>query len=342
MTRRIQTLLAGLVLLVALVALTFTMTVPFVALVPGPTVNTIGKYTDGKQVIQVEGKSQNNGRQGHLNLTTVGVIDQITPYNAIVGWFSDAVSVVPAETVFPPNQTRQQVDKQNKADFNDSENSAISAALGNLGYPDKVVVVDPPKGSVLVAGDAINTFNGAAISTYQDLKANLAATAPGAKVTIDYEHLGAPSITTLTTKATTDGSAGSLLGVSVNQRPYAPFNVTFAQNDIGGPSAGLMLTLGVIDIVGPKSITGGKFIAGTGTIDATGKVGPIGGIRLKMKMASQVGAQIFLTPAENCAEALTNPPTGLQIVKVTDLKSALAAVNQFTSGQKSLPSCQAS
>lgn len=341
MTRRIQTLIAGIVMLVALVALTLTMTVPFVALVPGPTVNTIGNYTDGKQVIQVDGNSQNNDRDGHLNLTTVGVIGQITPYIAIEGWFSDAVSVVPTETVYPPDQSKQKVDQQNKTDFNNSENSAISAALGYLDYPEKLVVVSAPKGSALAAGDAIDSFNGAAVPTYNELKSKLAATAVGTAVSLGYEHYGQPSTTQITTKATTDGSAGSLLGVTLNERPYAPFNVTFAQNDIGGPSAGLMLTLGIIDIVGPKSITGGKFIAGTGTIDATGKVGPIGGIRLKMKMAAEVGAQIFLTPAANCAEALTNPPKNLTVVKITDLKSALAAVDQFTSGQKSLPSCQA-
>lgn len=337
MSRRFQTLCGGVIILAVLISIILSIKVPFVAFVPGPTVNTIGKY-NGKPVINVEGPADLNKASGNLNLTTVGIADHLTIFQAIEGWFDDSVSVVPTETVYPPNVPREETDKKNKADYDNSENLAVSAALNHLKYPKKVVVVSPPKGSALEAGDAIESVNGTPITSFEDLQGVLKSIEPQTAVEINFLHFGTPSTATITSKAAQDAAAGSRLGITVNFRPYAPFNVTFAQNDIGGPSAGLMLTLGILDLVGPGSITDGKFIAGTGTIGADGNVGPIGGIRLKMKKAAEVGAEIFLTPAKNCAEAMTNPPADLKIVKVETLDDTLGSVKKFTAGEET-PSC---
>ncbi|PRZ38535.1 PDZ domain-containing protein [Antricoccus suffuscus] len=340
MSRRFQTLCGGVVVLAVLLLIVLTVKVPFVAEVPGPTANTIGKY-DGKQVIKVDGDIKLNKSSGNLNLTTVGIVENLTVFQAIEGWFDDGVSVVPTEVIYPPNVSREATDKQNKADYDNSENFAVAAALGHLGYPTKVVVVTPPKGSDLKSGDAIDSVGGTAITSFADLQGVLKTIAPDTAVEVGYQHFGVPATTSITTQKPTGkdaGSGGSRLGVTVNARPYAPFNVTFAQNDIGGPSAGLMLTLGVLDLVGPKSITGGHFIAGTGTIDAEGKVGPIGGIRLKMKKAAEVGADIFLAPAKNCAEAMTDPPANLKVAKIDSLDSALDTIAKYNAGEK-FPTC---
>ena len=98
-------------------------------------------------------------------------------------------------------------------------------------------------------------------------------------------------------------TGGSLLDVSVLEQPSAPFDVQIDVKDVGGPSAGLMLTLGILDLVGDDDLTDGAVVAGTGTIDAQGTVGPIGGITLKMVAAQEIGAGLFLVPADNCAEA---------------------------------------
>lgn len=335
MTRRVQTLLGGVVILALLLPLALSMKIQFVALVPGPTINTIGDYQN-KPVILVEGKAPNK-RSGHLNLTTIGVVSDISLLQAVEGWFDDAVSVVPTETVYPPNVSKDQVDKQNKQDYDNSENSAVAAALDYLGYPSKVVIRQPPEGSNLKAGDAIAAVDGTSIESYEDLQTLLKKTPPKTSLTIEYLRFGKSATTTVTT-AGADGVEGSRIGVVVTQRPYAPFNVSFAKNDIGGPSAGLMLTLGIIDLVGPKTITDGKFIAGTGTINAQGEVGPIGGIRLKMKAAREAGALVFLVPADNCAEALINPPDGLKIIKADKVTDAVSSVASFVAG-KSTPAC---
>ena len=89
-----------------------------------------------------------------------------------------------------------------------------------------------------------------------------------------------------------------------------PFSVTISVGNIGGPSAGLMFALGLIDKITPDNLTGGRFIAGTGEIEANGTVEPIGGIQQKMAGARAAGATIFLTPAANCADTAGAVPAG--------------------------------
>ena len=136
----------------------------------------------------------------------------------------------------------------------------------------------------------------------------------------------------ITTKPAPDRS-GSLLGVNVLEQPSAPFDVQIDVKDVGGPSAGLMLTLGILDLVGDDDLTGGAVVAGTGTIDAQGTVGPIGGITLKMVAAQEIGAELFLVPADNCAEAKRVADPGFPLAKVADLDDALTALSDFEAGR---------
>ena len=118
--------------------------------------------------------------------------------------------------------------------------------------------------------------------------------------------------------------------------------VSMHVDDIGGPSAGMMYTLGLIDKLTPADETGGKTIAGTGTIDAKGKVGSIGGIRLKMLGAKRDGATWFLAPESNCGEVVGHVPSGLRDVKVSTLDEAYDALVAIGQGKgDSLPHCTA-
>jgi PDZ domain-containing protein len=121
--------------------------------------------------------------------------------------------------------------------------------------------------------------------------------------------------------------------VSVLAQPSAPFDVTIDVKDVGGPSAGLMLTLGILDLVGKDDLTGGAVVAGTGTIDAKGAVGPIGGITLKMVAAKNIGAKLFLVPADNCAEAAGVNDPGFPLAKVASLDDALKALSDVEAGR---------
>jgi PDZ domain-containing protein len=103
--------------------------------------------------------------------------------------------------------------------------------------------------------------------------------------------------------------------------------------DVGGPSAGLLFALGIIDELGPESLTGGRYIAGTGTITPAGDVGPIGGIPQKLVAAEQKGAVAFLVPAENCEEAAATVPDGLVLARVATLADALGALSALREGE---------
>ncbi|MFD9676051.1 S16 family serine protease, partial [Streptomyces sp. NPDC059981] len=119
-----------------------------------------------------------------------------------------------------------------------------------------------------------------------------------------------------------------------------PFPIDIKLADVGGPSAGLMFALGIVDKLNPESLTGGKFIAGTGTIDDAGKVGPIGGIQMKTIGARQAGAEYFLTPADNCAAAAAHVPDGLTLVKVDTIDDATKALQKIGKGDTAgLPRC---
>ena len=138
-----------------------------------------------------------------------------------------------------------------------------------------------------------------------------------------------------------NGEGRFILGVMLKYLFTFPFEVQIALEKVGGPSAGLMFSLGIIDTVTPGDLTGGKHVAGTGTISPDGMVGPIGGIGQKMLGARSSGATLFLAPAANCDEVVGHVPEGLQVVKVENLEQARDAVELAGSGQDTsgLPAC---
>jgi PDZ domain-containing protein len=128
------------------------------------------------------------------------------------------------------------------------------------------------------------------------------------------------------------------MGVEVTGRYKFPFAVSISVGDIGGPSAGLMFALGIIDKLTQDNLTNGKFIAGTGEIEASGKVDAIGGIQQKMVGARNAGATVFLTPASNCADTKGAVPAGMRLVKVSTLAQAVSYLQDLKAG-RSVPSC---
>ncbi|MFD7407281.1 S16 family serine protease [Streptomyces sp. NPDC059866] len=113
--------------------------------------------------------------------------------------------------------------------------------------------------------------------------------------------------------------------------------------DVGGPSAGLLFSLGIVDkLDGDGSggdLTGGRTIAGTGTIDADGAVGAVGGVALKTQAARRDGATVFLVPRAECADAKSELPKGLRLIPVTTLKGAVDSLVNLEKGTGSVPSC---
>jgi Lon-like protease len=335
MSRRVVTMSVGAVLLLVLGIVGAQLPVPYAALSPGPTLDTLGSV--GKQdIISVDGRAPNK-TAGHLNLTTVSVTDGLHLFSALRGWLDGDVAVVPRSEIFPPDKTPEQVDQENTQAFTDSENAAVVAALHELKMPDKVVVssiagdASPSKGKLKVR-DVLVSIDGVPSTNLDALTKLLTGLDPGKTVKVEYERDHKPGSTEVTlTKAT--NRKGGALGITVDYRPVAPYDIDIkVGEDIGGPSAGLMFALGILEKVGPTELTGGRFIAGTGTIDDDGKVGPIGGIPLKMIAAREAGAVAFLVPADNCQEAQGDHPDGLQLIKVSSLHQALGALQTLRGG----------
>jgi PDZ domain-containing protein len=327
MKRRGATLLVGAVVLVVLIVLSFVgIKVPYVELGPGPTWDTLGK-DNGKDVISISGGSVTESK-GQLRMVTVGVQDDLSLWQAIQGWLSPNDAVVPREVIYPPDESQQQVDQQNAQDFKDSQNSAETAALRELGYPVQVTVNDVSAGAPaqghLQKDDIVTSVDGQKVTTAQKLTQLIRAKPAGTALTIGYTRAGAAATTVITSAKADDGSPR--IGVTVGQKQPSPYQISFSLQDVGGPSAGLMFSLGIIDKLEPEDLTGGLDIAGTGTIDDEGNVGAIGGIAQKMRGAKRDGAKYFLSPADNCGEAVANAVSGLEIVKVATLDDALKAL----------------
>lgn len=343
LSRRVRTLAAGAVLFVLLVLLASALRVPYVALGPGPTYNTLGADDDGNTIIVIDGRDPNATR-GNLNLTTVSVsVENITVFEAIKGWFADDQVVVPRDSVYPPGQTTQQTEEQNTADFLQSQNSAEAAALCELGFPAGVRITSIADVSLakdkLAVRDVLRSIDGVAITDPDVLQQVLASHQPGDVVPIVVDRLGVELRFDIPLIAVSGSGTGTRIGVTVEAGCYAPFTVELGlASSIGGPSAGLMFALGIIAKLGPDDLTGGQFIAGTGTITPNGQVGPIGGIALKMIAAERAGATIFLAPADNCAEVRGNVPDGLQVIRVETLQGVISDLLAVQRGEEA-PTC---
>ncbi|MFC7218510.1 S16 family serine protease [Streptomyces polyrhachis] len=108
--------------------------------------------------------------------------------------------------------------------------------------------------------------------------------------------------------------------------------------DVGGPSAGLLFSLGIVDKLSREDLAGGAAIAGTGTIDDAGRVGAVGGVPLKTQAARRDGATVFLVPRAECAEAGAHLPKGLRLVPVETLDDAVRSLEALRAGGR-VPAC---
>jgi Lon-like protease len=363
MRRRGQTVLLGAVLTVLLGIQIGRTDVPYVSFSPGPTVDTLGAVDrQGKpctnpstpppvpsgasaapepacqEVIQVTRVPTSKGK-GQLRMVTVSVQSNMSLLEAIRGWLSGEEAVVPRK-LFYGDKTEQQVNQESQQEFEASQSSAETAALTKLGYPVRVTItqVTPDGASVgkLKEGDVIETVDGAKVTSLQKLVELVRSKPAGTALQIGYLRNETRATVPITTKAGNDNAPR--IGVSAKPDQPHPFDLKIKLDKIGGPSAGMMFALGIIDKLTPEDLTHGVVVAGTGTIDDEGNVGQIGGVTQKLYGARAAGATVFLTPAANCAEARRNIPEGLRLVKVSTLDDALAALTALPGGQ-SLPSC---
>ncbi|WP_083840838.1 YlbL family protein [Saccharomonospora marina] len=340
LSRRGWTLALSAVLVVVFAMLGAFVRVPYVALGPGPTYDTLGAV-NGEQVVSVEGRPT-YPTGGELRMTTVSLNDDVTLFGALGLWVSGRFAIAPREEYFQPGESDEEVRRQNIQQFRDSQSNAEVAALRSLGYPVKVVVKEVVSGSpaddVLSPGDEIVAVDGRRISNEDDVIAALKGTRPGQTISITFRHDGQPTRTESVRLARHPEGPQGFVGFQPIDRADVPFEVDIALEDVGGPSAGLMFALAIVDRMTPGKLVGGERVAGTGEISEKGQVGAIGGISFKLVAAKEAGATAFLVPERNCAEASAQAPEGLRLIKVSDLDGAVRALQNLDAGRP-VPSC---
>jgi len=344
LSSRARVLLVSVSSVLMLLAVALLLPVPFVKLAPGPTFNVIGDH-DGQPVIKISGATT-YPTTGELDMTTVlesgGPRGGLTFIDAVASWFKSSSAVLPRELLYPDDVSGTDVKAKQTAMFSTAESNATAAALGYLKMPisTKIVVsavwADSPADSKLEARDEILSIDGSKITGADQVRTLVQAKPIGTDFAITVlrdDTAGAKHLDLTVTSAPNPADQSKpYIGISVGEYYSANFPIAFTLDSVGGPSAGLMFTLGLIDKLSPSNLAAGKHIAGTGTIDPTGKVGPIGGIRQKLAGAQKAGAELFLMPKVHCAEAEGHIPDGLTVTPVESVSDAVNALNAWAKG----------
>ncbi|MEZ5115071.1 MAG: PDZ domain-containing protein [Candidatus Nanopelagicales bacterium] len=348
-SRRTTALVVSAMSLVVLLAVAALLPVPYVRLSPGPTFNVIGEY-DGTPLIEISG-TPTYPTSGNLDMTTVsesgGPRGGLTLGQALLSWTNSEDAVLPRELLYPDDVTGDEVEQENAVAFSTSQSDATAAALNHLGIPleQDVLIASVAKGSPaegkLEPRDQILQVDGREIAAPEDVGEAVRARPVGSDIAVTVRRDGEEKEVVVTSAPNPDDPERPYLGITVAALYQAPFTLTFSLDDVGGPSAGLMFSLGIIDKLTPEDLADGRHVAGTGTITPDGKVGPIGGIRQKLAGARGAGAELFLMPVDHCAEAAGHVPDGLTVVPVATLAEAVDALDAWHAGG-TLPTCPAS
>lgn len=342
----------------ALVGVTVVAFIPssYVIEKPGPVFDTLSDVTvEGELVplidIPTETTYPTEGTLDMLTVTVSGNREQRAGWLEIAAaWLDPSKAVVPLDSVYPEGVTLEQSNTQSQVDMVNSQKQAIAAALTELGYdlPTTLTVAqtqpDSPADGVLEAGDVVQSVNGVTFADVSELQAEVAANGIEKAAAVTVLRDGETMEFSIVPELSAASSPVPIMGITVGNDYEFPFDINIQLQNVGGPSAGMMFALGIIDKLTPGALNGGANVAGTGTINAVGEVGPIGGIRQKLYGAVDAGAEYFLAPADNCAEVVGHIPDGLTVFSVATLEQSLSALDGIESGEglDSLPTCSTS
>ncbi len=321
---------------------------PYVIERPGPVFDTLGDVEVEQDSEQVEvplisiPDAETFPTEGSLSMLTVNVVGnrEVQPswVEVATAWADPSRAVVPIDAVYPIGLTAEESDEQSAIEMQNSQKDAIAAALVELDYDLESTLtvdafsLDSPADGVLEEGDRILAVNGEQPGDVTQLRAVIADNGTEEPVTLEVLRDGAERTVEVTPSANTAGDGEPIIGITARTDYDFPFEVLIQLDRVGGPSAGMMFALGIIDKLTPGTLTGGTDVAGTGTITADGTVGGIGGIRQKLYGAVDAGARYFLAPEANCDEVVGHVPEGIEVFSVGALDDALAALEVLREG----------
>ena len=314
---------------------------PYILEGPGPAIDVLGEH-GGRPVMSVEGGAEHPG-EGRLDMTTMLVSGPpggtTTAAEALAALADPTTDAVPRDLVHPTGVSAEEVGRANEAAMTSSQDVATVAALRSLGrdVPGQLTVQaftpDSPAAGALREGDAVLRAGGEPVRSVDDVRTAVEAAAPD-PVTLTVRREGREQDIEVPVAAAPAGSERAWqIGVLMDERFEVPVEVDFALEDVGGPSAGTVFALAVIERLTPGALTGGAHVAVTVPVTADGRVGAIGGIAQKVRGAADAGATAFLAPAENCAELAGRVPEGIDVYAVDTLDTARRALEELGRGQ---------
>ena len=344
MTQRTLAGLLAVPLLVALWLVALLVPLPYVTYSPGYTIDVLQKV-DGTETIEVRGAPSYHD-DGQLRFTTVFVTQpdtDISLIEAMGAWVDPDSAVYPYDTVYAPGETDVTSRREGAQEMASSQDTAVAVALTELGYEVETPVVagvraGSPSDGVLQKGDEVLEVDGDPVGSVDEVVSGVADAPEGEPVEVGVRRDGERRIVSVE-REEVDGE--QRIGIELTAEYDFPFEIEFGiDSDIGGPSAGLMLSLGVYDVLTEGSLTDGRIVAGTGTIASDGSVGPIGGIDQKIAAARDDGASLFMVPPANCADASDAPRGDMRLVRAATMSEALGAIKAWAEDPDAdLPQC---
>ena len=308
--------------------------IPFVFFKPGVPDNVAGKIISIKD-------AKTYPINGKLFITSILVTNPDSPVfgaETLVNWAIGPHVVLPKESVYPPIQPAQKIERDSRNEMESSKVTSTAAALRYLGYDfDEVYYVSDIRDysdaiKKLKIGDVITKIDGKEINQIEEIRTSYAKKSIGDSLLITVERKDKNGkVTPVTTRVILvenldiEEKERPAIGILVGTSARFPIDVDFNLPGVGGPSAGLIFAVGIVEKLTEEDLVRGRKIAGTGTITASGKVGGIGGIEEKMVGASRIGATIFIAPRENCPD-IEHVPKGLKVIPVSTLSEAIEAL----------------
>jgi len=308
--------------------------IPFVFFKPGVPDNVAGKIISIKD-------AKTYPINGKLFITSILVTNPDSPVfgaETLVNWAIGPHVVLPKESVYPPIQPAQKIERDSRNEMESSKVTSTAAALRYLGYDfDEVYYVSDIRDysdaiKKLKIGDVITDIDGKKINQIEEIRTSYTNKSIGDPLLITVERKDkngkVASVTTrviLVENLDIEEKERPAIGILVGTSARFPIDVDFNLPGVGGPSAGLIFAVGIVEKLTEEDLVRGRKIAGTGTISASGKVGGIGGIEEKMVGASRIGATIFIAPRENCPD-IEHVPKGLKVIPVSTLSEAIEAL----------------
>lgn len=317
---------------------------PYAVQEPGPVLNTLGEIEVGgevRSVIEIEG-AETTESDGVLNMLTVRILGHpdapIRLIDLVPSLVRPGTEIVPLDLLYPSGQTTQQRDEHNQVLMENSQHVATVAALRALG--DSVdtrvsihqVVSDGPADGLLQPGDVVRSIAGTQVNGSAHLRDIVGRSAPDMPLMFTVQR-GDETINIEVTPTWVPAEQRSIIGVTVVADYDLPISVDIALDRTGGPSAGLVFTLAIIEELTEHEIVGDLRVSATGTVQDDGAVGAVGGIPSKLEAARQSGSDLFLMPVANCSNLPNRLPDTVKVAPVASVAEALEVIENAREGR---------